>query len=209
MTGTLSPSIPTIGQPNSTEDADIKSALETLRDGLNAILNSDNTVMGMQSYSTIFASQEIVSVDLPVGTYMMGASTGATNPIPSAQSPTASPKFFYFDDSDYHISGKTLKLRLRAQIATNPTKPLVKFVVGLYPVTSAGSVDALTLTLGTVVPGSTIEFNEPAASNITQKEASDFTIPSDGAYMLGYTISGTLTNGSVAAISAQLQVRNA
>jgi hypothetical protein len=44
MTGTLSPPIPIIGQPNSAEDPITKEALEYLRNGLNAILASDNTV---------------------------------------------------------------------------------------------------------------------------------------------------------------------
>lgn len=42
MTGTLAPAIPTLGDPNSTEDADVRNSLITLRDGLNAVLTSAN-----------------------------------------------------------------------------------------------------------------------------------------------------------------------
>lgn len=44
MTGTLNPNIPTIGEPNSTEDVDIREGMIILRDGLNAILGASNKV---------------------------------------------------------------------------------------------------------------------------------------------------------------------
>jgi hypothetical protein len=44
MSGNLTPPIPIIGQPNSAEDPIVKEAIEYLRNGLNAILNSENKV---------------------------------------------------------------------------------------------------------------------------------------------------------------------
>lgn len=40
--GTINPSIPTIGQPNSTEDADIRDGMVTIRDEINGNLDNDN-----------------------------------------------------------------------------------------------------------------------------------------------------------------------
>lgn len=42
MTGTVAPSLPTLGDPNATEDADVRSSFVTLRDALNAVLDSSN-----------------------------------------------------------------------------------------------------------------------------------------------------------------------
>src|SRR5690348_5028567 len=99
-------------------------------------------------------------------------------------------------------------MRLRAQIASNATKPTLKFTVGLYPVTVAGGADQIALTLGAVVSGSTIEFNEPAASTITSKETADFAVPADGAYVLGFVTSALQTSSNVSVLNAQVQVRN-
>lgn len=206
MTGTLAPTIPTIGGPNSTEDADVKNSLETLRDGLNAILNNDNTVMGMQTYRTILFTQTSFASELSAGTYLFRPSGTAL--LSGSNIIWEDFPFFYFDNSDYEISGKTLKMRLRAQVASNATKPTIKFTFGLYPVTVTGGSNQFIPTVGTVVSGSTIEFNEPAASTITQKESSDFTIPSDGAYVLGVVTSAKLPASNLSHLAAQLQVRN-
>lgn len=40
--GQINPTIPTLGDPNATEDADIRSALITIRDVLNGNIDSDN-----------------------------------------------------------------------------------------------------------------------------------------------------------------------
>lgn len=115
---------------------------------------------------------------------------------------------FGFAKADYEVAGKTQKLRIRAQALTNEAKPTITFTVGLYPITVGGAVDALTLTLGTVVSGSTVAIAEPAANTATSSVGSDFTIPSDGVYILGVVLSGTLTNNADLLISAQLQSRN-
>lgn len=166
-------------------------------------------------YREIHRAQGFMGNDKAAGTYMIGNPAGNENTLMvsgaevwTAGVPKANVSLFYFDDADYLITGKTLKMRLRAQIAANATKPTIKFTFGVYPVTVAGGADAITLTLGTVVSGSTIEFNEPAASTITQKEASDFTIPADGAYALGVVTSAGVTNNHSSILSAQLQVRN-
>lgn len=164
------------------------------------------------AYREIYRASGHAGLDLAAGTYMLGTKNDFDPNMIKSGTETSSSivpfPLFYFDNADYEVSGKTLKLRLRAQVAANATKPTIKFTVGLYPITVAGTADLLTVTLGTVVSGSTVEFNEPAASTVTQKEATDFTVPADGAYALGVVTSGTLTNNSYAFVSAQLQVRN-
>jgi hypothetical protein len=44
MTGTINPELPSGGEPRSTADGKIKGSLITLRDGINALLNSENKI---------------------------------------------------------------------------------------------------------------------------------------------------------------------
>ena len=114
----------------------------------------------------------------------------------------------HFNAADYVVAAKETKLRVRGSVAANATKPALKFTIGLYPVTVAGGAGSLTKSFGTVVPGSTVEINEPAASTVTQNTSADFTPPADGAYALGVVTSAKLTANNVSMITAQLQVRN-
>jgi hypothetical protein len=115
----------------------------------------------------------------------------------------------YFDDADYTMSGKTQKLRVRAQAYTNATAPAITLTVGLYPISSvAGGAAVLVVTLGTVTAGSTVAFASPAASTKSQGNSGDFTIPADGHYVLGVALSGTQATNSLVGLSVQLQTRH-
>lgn len=163
-------------------------------------------------YRVILTGAQGVAEERVAGTYIVG-NQGSTNPPVSggsfivAGSVTPFP-VFYFAKADYEVASKTQKLRLRAQALTNATKPTIKFTFGLYPVTVAGGGNTLIVTMGTVVTSSTVEINEPAASTVTQAVNSDFTIPSDGAYVLGVVTSAKLTANSAVYLAAQLQTRS-
>lgn len=122
---------------------------------------------------------------------------------------SAAPNLIYFDDADFTVASKTQKLRLRAQVNTNTVAwSSVTATFGLYPVTFAGGNDTLTMTLGTVVAGSTVVIANPSASTTNQGNSGDFTIPSDGQYCVGVVLSAQLTNNAVSLLTAQLQHRN-
>lgn len=110
--------------------------------------------------------------------------------------------------ADYAVAGKTAKLRIRTHIFCNATAPAINFTVGLYPLTVAGGADALVITLGTVVTGSTAVLTTPSASTITPAVGSDISLPTDGVYGLAVVTSGTLANNASAMLAAQLQIRN-
>lgn len=189
--------VPAIGSSNATQDPKIKEALE----GLNSWTGT---------YRTLLTVRQLFGPDGPAGTYMLGTSNAAPSASGNEVSlslPSWGP-FIYFDDADFSVTGLTQKLRLRAQIAVNATKPTLKFTFGMYPLTVAGGADSLKITLGTVVSGSTVEINEPAASTIASGTSSEFTIPSDGAYGLGVVTSGTQTNNNACLFSTQLQTRS-
>lgn len=207
MAGTYE--IPAEGSPNSTQDPKIKTFMESWNSKLNAENDLEDSGIASpnnSAYRTLLSGQQMIAADAAAATYIIARSGGATAPASGGE--PVNPSFFYFDDADYTVPGKTQKLRLRVQVAANATKPALKFTFGLYPMTVAGGADAITTTLGTVVSGSATEVNEPAASTVTSAVSSDFTIPSDGAYILGVVTSATLTNNSKVIVSAQLQTRS-
>ncbi len=128
----------------------------------------------------------------------------------TAYAPT--PGVFQFTAADYAITGRTTKLRLRATVMNNAAAPGRTATVGLYPVTAVGgSADKMSLTLGTVVTGSTITFSSLSmtANSRLQNVTADFDVPSDGMYVLGVNIAGGNINGSALLnVLADLQVRN-
>lgn len=144
------------------------------------------------NYQTIFVAGATISLDKAAGTYQVGSGFD----------------FFYFDDADFATSSKTQKLRIRAALGNNGTAwSSVTATVGLYPITFSGGSDTITVTLGTVVSGSTVALANPTANALTQGNSGDFTIPSDGAYCLGYVMSATQTNNAASVLSAQVQTR--
>lgn len=208
MAGTYE--VPEEGSPNSTQDPKIKAFIK----GQNEKLNSSNLLedSGLASpnngaYRLVYATTGTFREELAAGTYSLSY-TASTPPASGTNIASAAVAFFQFAKADYEVAGKTQKLRLRAQMAINATKPLIKFTYGLYPITVAGAANELVVTLGSVVSGSTVEFNEPAASTITSKESGDFTIPADGAYILGAVTSAKLTASAATKASLQLQTRS-
>lgn len=163
------------------------------------------------TYKTILTANAWAGTDSPAATYpLAGALLSANSDSGSdfAVGPVL-PPMIYFDDADYTVGSLTQKLRVRAQVNTNATAwSSVTATFGLYPVTFAGSADALTVTLGTVVSGSTVAIANPSASTTNQGNSGDLTIPSDGQYCLGVVTSATLTNNAAALLTAQLQTRN-
>lgn len=221
----LSYEYPEKAELRSASDTKIRTALVKIKEAVNGKLTNENLEAGTalanlasasvtdaklaspnnSAYRLVFQSQSVCRLDLAAGTYALDG----VNALKSGNNlSSAALAFFYFDDADYTVAGKTQKLRLRAQIAVNETKAAIKFTFGLYPITVAGGADECKVTLGTVVSGSTVEINEPAASTVTSAAGSDFTIPSDGAFALGVVTSGTLTNNSDTRLSAQVQTRS-
>jgi hypothetical protein len=95
MTGTLAPTIPTIGDPNATEDADVRSALVTLRDGINAVLTSANKLDGAQIGAGTLQSAGFTANTLALAKLVNGTSAQAliadASGVWTARSLTADP----------------------------------------------------------------------------------------------------------------------
>jgi hypothetical protein len=118
------------------------------------------------------------------------------------------PLLLYLDDADYAITGRSLRLRVRGRAYVNGTGPGVTFTLGLFPVSSVGgAAGENSVTLGTVVSGSTVAFASPGANSSNQGNSGDFVFPADGHYALGVTISGSPAASTRVALLVELQVR--
>jgi hypothetical protein len=119
----------------------------------------------------------------------------------------------YIDDADYPtLNGVAPKLRIRAQIYVNDVAPTGNYTVGLHPVTrpgTSGSAGVLIYTIGAAVSGSTAVVNTPAVDSSNMLVGSDFAVPADGHYILGFVSTATVATSSHLHISATLQMRNA
>lgn len=113
----------------------------------------------------------------------------------------------YLDAADYTVADKTTRLRVRAQLLVGGATWSTDAVVGLYPITLGGGASSCTVTLGTVVPGSTVTFTNPTGATANQGNSGDFSVPATGAYCLGFTLAGG-SGMTGALLTAQLQLHH-
>lgn len=154
-----------------------------------------------------------VSTDV-VAHYYIGGGGSTDTAQSSGTSGDSGGYFLYLDDADYAITGHKLVMRVRSQVYTNATAPGASFRMtpGLYPISaSGGTADLNSITLGTVVSGSTVTINSGSAlsaSSMYFNNSSEFDIPADGHYALGAQISGAaLAANAFAQVISQLQYR--
>lgn len=88
--------------------------------------------------------------------------------------------------ADLAVAGKTTKLRLVVRVLTNST-PTQTLTVSLYSITLGA-----TATPNAAQAGSDAVVALNAAQTIRPGSSGDFSLPADGDYMVGYTLSGTL-----------------
>lgn len=222
MTGSVNPNLPTIGDPNSTEDADVRNSFITLRDALNAVLTPANALDGATLgaatvsdaklaspmgavWATIAQDRGMARGVIPnvAGTYALtGNSISA---FATSDNSFATP--FGLDAANLTVAGKTTQLRVHTIFAVNNTAPGINFTAGLYPIGSAqGASGQLFLNNGTVVTGSTVAVSLPGANGIYNLSSSDFAVPTAGAFALGVVLSGTIAAASYVMISCRLIV---
>ena len=111
-------------------------------------------------------------------------------------------------NADFAVSGLTAKLRLHVAMGVNGIAPGVNFTWGLYPMTFGGGSASVAVVAGTVVSGSSVTRNTPAANTGYQDVSGDFSLPSDGLYFMGLTASGSMNASSAIAAAVRLQVHH-
>ena len=185
--------------------SDFNTNYDTLETVINGGLDDTNysASSGMYTaYRTIHESGPVVSIDGTAADYFFGN----TAIVVESSSTVNVPRLLRLEAADYAITGRTTKLRVRATLTTNGTPPAITYTVGLYPVTSiAGGSDVMSVVLGVIDSGSQVNFNSPSANGMHEGDWSDFTIPADGYYVLGASLSGAQANNSIVGLRAQLQ----
>lgn len=161
------------------------------------------TAMG--AYRTIGLLRLIPSTSLVAGTYFFQDGILFANGGGAAGSST---EMLPINLTDHAVPGLSTRFRFLAGYLTNTVGTNITFTFGLYPLGSTGGTSGgLTVTLGTVVSGSTTAIANPSGPSNTVA-GSDFTVSGSGVYLPGVVLSGTPTNGSVIHFNLALQVRN-
>lgn len=119
----------------------------------------------------------------------------------------------YIDSADYPtLNGVAPKLRVRASMMVNDVAPTGNYTFGLHPVTrpaTSGGAGLCIYTIGAAVSGSTTLLTAPVADSMNTIVGSDFALPANGFYVLGFVGTGTVATSSHCHISMALQMRNA
>lgn len=160
------------------------------------------------AYRALFSLGTKVTSSNPTGNYLFAS--GPTLLAPSTATSTIVP-VYYLNVNDYAVANKSPVLQVLVTILTNSVAPGITYTVGL----NATSVDAANATsgnlaylLGSQIANSTSAIATPAQNSSSEQASVDFAFPTTGFYTLGINLSGTPGAGSVAAVHAQLRVRN-
>lgn len=197
----------TAGAPENVND--LNSNLTALTAQINGSLDAANVTGAVffEQYKRVFHTDVGGITSLAAGSKYFGNSSVAVGTSGSSNWTTGLP-VFYLTATEYAVSGKTTKLLTKVSYASNATAAGVTLTFGLYPLTVAGGAGLIVPTLGTVTSGSTVALASPSASTVTTGTSGDFTLPSDGAYMVGFTSSGSMAANHIGAATVQLCVRN-
>lgn len=177
------------------------------------LLPSDVNQMQEDTARSVELYRELVSgsarLDAPAGggPYLLGAAlTGGI----TAASAAAGLCVFRWDPewvAESEPVKRTTYLRIRATLLTNATAPAITFTTGLYPVTAAGgAASTVSVTLGSVITGSTVAFASPAKETLGNGHTEDFAAPAAGYYALAVAVSGSAAASSSVAVRAAVQV---
>lgn len=195
--GTLTYTLPTLGNPNATEDPLVRQALSDTKTEYNA-----NIAAMLGTYKPLFNSPMLVIIGSTVASTLMISGSGG--PIVSGANGQVYAK--YIDPADYAIAGYTTKLRIRILATVNATAPAVNFTMGLYPVTLSGGAANLIYTVGTAVISGIL--SGPGASAVTTGVVSEVTMPAAQLLVPAVVVSGTTAANSQCSLSWQAQYRH-
>lgn len=161
------------------------------------------------SYLKIIQSSSIRLDAPPTGIYLMvGGSTG-TGVLASAA--TAGLAVFYLDPEWFNVSPvneRTTEYQLAVSLLVNATAPATTFTPALYPVSAvAGGAASISVTLGSPVAGSAVNFATPAAGSRGQAVSGFFPAPAAGYYAVGISVASNVAANSSVALGMVLQMR--
>ena len=138
-------------------------------------------------------------------TYVLLGNGGDSGTGIAAGAALAGNAALYLDPAIYAAGTRTTYYNIRCNAVTNATASAVNFTVGLYPVTaSAGAAATVSVTLGTLVAGSTTAFNTPGAGALLNGASGDFAAPAAANFALAVVVSGAMAANSSVMVRARL-----
>lgn len=192
----ISPALPTIGQPNSSEDPDTITAFTAILGQINGGLDNTNIAAAAGIADTKLASssngvwRNIMTLSWTAGGgYAPGQYMFSSGLILSGG--IASPAAVHLDPADFAVSGMTPKLRIRSQVVNNTIAPTATYAIAMHGMTLGGSGGNMTVTLGAAISGSTCTHTTPPATSSQVASGAEFAFPTTGAYTLGVAVTGT------------------
>lgn len=161
-----------------------------------SVLENDEAIvadyeLAFSTYGKVAERSFVFPAATATGNWSLTANSLSTGSVP-----------VYLAAADFAATGRTTKLRVRMTVHCNGTAPTSTFTGGLYPITAGGGATTPTVTIGSLVSGSSSgSIVAPSSNAVLTTTGSDFSIPADGPYTLICTISG-----SNIAASAQVSV---
>lgn len=202
-------SLPVVGQPHSTEDPKVGTALTTLSTWGNGQIVDTDLNSPNNSFRRLLLTANAPGTSA-AGTYLMGngglfATSAAISGIPVWNGDAG----YSSQPQDFQVANKSAFCRLRASAITNTIAPACTYTFSLSPITgTAGSGGNLTLTLGAAV--GSIAIASPPALNFVGAESAQFAMPVGAVgYVLSVVISSTPTANSATLLNAALYGYNA
>jgi hypothetical protein len=174
--GTINPQVPVVGEPNSTEDPKITSAITTIRDAINGDLDNDNiatsaNISGSKLADTSIATAKLADDAVTAAKIL----TGAVGSTELAALSVLSGKIPFV----FQSGGPTITIATGVQASVASVLPGTYLVVGQVATNSA----AHTLLLSSTGGAATITQPTSMYTN-TERIAS----PGDPAYSTGFHI---------------------
>lgn len=193
--GLITSALPTIGDPNSTEDVDVRTLLSDLKTLVNGNIDDTNInaasyVAGnaqlwrpvLQTYAA-FNTNSYASAT----TYLVATGGTVTAGVASGGVPT----FYYLASEFPALGSKSVKFRVSTNLLVGSNAPGINLIFGLYAITNTTGTTPVAINPGTVFASSTTTFSSPAANSKTHVNSSDLTGLVDGSfYACGFSVSG-------------------
>jgi hypothetical protein len=192
---------------NSIADPEIVSAFASILAWANGNIDGVNVAATLTGRRLVFQAFWLLGSNLGANTWFADSRGSADA---SGSAPVGAVAWAYLDPAGFAVTGKTnTQLVLRMSLATSTIAPTVNFTAQLNAVTFGGASSGLvTPTAGSLVTGSAVTINAPAASSGLVIESAPFTFPTAGAYAPIVITSGTTAANSGTNVTVQLFALN-
>lgn len=204
--GTISLSLPLVGQTNASQEPLIPSDFTTLQTAINGNLDGANLDPSVTGRRLIAEARAFIGPSFGSNSQFFIAQDGSL--VASAASSTKPLAFWYLNPADYAVVGAVTNAAVRISVATNGVAPAVTFAGQVNAITPSGSAGNIAFTIGgaalagagVVAPsGGTVSFGDSGTLAFSA---------SPGGYAPVITLSGTTAANSATIVTFQLFVLN-